>query len=165
MTTRLPGRSRTLSHRARRGNALVAALLLMAILNLIVLGLVVGGTRDQDLSARSVETIRAFYAAEAGANMAIRELMVDADEDGDGTIGSISDDGNNANDPQLGPAQFRAEATVVGSDVSIDVEGRDGAAIRSIDLQYEKSAGGNCSSDRTNSAAGVAERCGGGGRG
>ena len=34
--------------------------------------------------------MQAFYAAEAGMNMAIREMMVGRDEDGDGVIGAVS---------------------------------------------------------------------------
>src|SRR5688572_6539228 len=85
---RLPSRTAP-----RRGAAIVAMITTMLLLGLIGVGMVLGGARDQDLSIKRLETVRAFYAAESGMNMAIRELMVRADEDGDGAIGSISDDG------------------------------------------------------------------------
>ena len=90
----------------RQGSAAMAMIVLLMIVDLIVVALVITGTRDHDLTVRRLQTIEAFYAAEAGMNMAIRELMNSADEDGDLTIGTISDDSpvNPANDPTLGPA-------------------------------------------------------------
>ena len=35
----------------------------------------IGGGRDHDLTVKRMDTLRAFYAAEAGMNIAIRELM------------------------------------------------------------------------------------------
>src|SRR2546426_11128920 len=62
------------------------------------------------VSARSMlghlNASNAFYAAESGVEFALRELKVGSDLDGDGTIGSISDDGNSANDPGLGQGTF-----------------------------------------------------------
>ncbi len=43
----------------------------------------------------------AFYAAESGLEMALRELAQANDIDSDGTIGTISDNGNDADDPSL----------------------------------------------------------------
>ena len=68
----------------RRGTVAVAVLLVLLLTSLFVIGLVSGAARDQDLSGRRMETVRAFYAAEAGINMAMREFSVGADEDGDG---------------------------------------------------------------------------------
>ncbi len=117
----------------RRGAAVVALILAMLLMALIMVGLVLGGARDQDLTIRRLETVRAFYAAEAGANMAIRELMLNSDDDGDGNIGSISDDGNDANDPSLGGGQVKVVKTVSGSDTTLSSEGRSGEARRTIE--------------------------------
>jgi len=46
-----------------------------------------------------------MYAAESGLEMAMREIN-STDIDSDGTIGSISDDGNAADDPQLATGAF-----------------------------------------------------------
>jgi hypothetical protein len=50
----------------------------------------------------------ALFAAESGVEMALRELNVTppTDIDSDGTIGSISDNGNAADDPQITQGVF-----------------------------------------------------------
>lgn len=117
----------------RRGAAVAAIVATLTLLGLVLVGLVLGGARDQDLSIRRLETIRAFYAAEAGANMAIRELMVGADEDGDGTIGTISGDGNAANDPTVGAGRVCVTKTISGPQTTLTSEGRSGSARRKIE--------------------------------
>ncbi|MCX5691866.1 MAG: hypothetical protein NTV94_19085, partial [Planctomycetota bacterium] len=81
-----------------------------------------------------IESLRAFYAAEAGINMSVRELMAGSDEDGDGTIGSISNDGNSSNNPGLsGGATF--EVTIAGGLPSMVVSnGAAGGARQVIEL-------------------------------
>ena len=116
----------------RRGTVAISMILALVIVDLIIVGIVVGGARDHDLTVRRIETINAFYAAEAGMNMAIRELMMNADEDGDGAIGTISDDGNAANDPAVGQAQVLVTSVVVGSQTTLTSQGRAGEARREI---------------------------------
>lgn len=103
--------TRPIPNRSRRGTAAVAAVALLLILNVVVVGLITTSGRDQSLTARRMETIQAFYAAEAGINMAVRELLISVDEDGDGTIGGISSDGNAANDPSIGAATVSVSLT------------------------------------------------------
>jgi hypothetical protein len=117
----------------RRGAAVVAMVVAMLVTTLIILGLVLGGARDQDLSLRRLETIRAFYAAEAGANMSIREILLNVDCDGDGGVGTISDDGNAANDPTIGAAQVFVTRTISGSQTTLESQGRCGSARRKIE--------------------------------
>lgn len=117
----------------RRGAAVVALVVVMLVAMLIILGMVFSGARDQDLTMRRLETIRAFYAAEAGMNMAIREEMLNADSDGDGAIGSISDDGNDANNPTLGLAQFKVTRAVSGSQTTLTSRGTCGSAQRVVE--------------------------------
>jgi hypothetical protein len=73
-----------------------------------------------------------MYAAEAGMNMAIRELMVDRDEDGDTYTGGISHDLNDATDPYLGNARFVViySHDVVAGETTLTAEGRRGDARR-----------------------------------
>jgi hypothetical protein len=117
----------------RRGATVVAMISTMLVIALVLVGLVLGGARDQDLSIRRLETLRAFYAAEAGTNMAIREMMLSTDFDGDGTIGTISDDGNSANDPLVSDARVRVSKSVSGVQITLTSEGRCGAAKRKIE--------------------------------
>ncbi len=113
----------------------VAMVVVLLTIDLVIVGLVVSVGRDHDLTIRRLETVAAAYAAEAGVNMSIRELMLPADEDGDGTTGTISDDGDNGNDPTLGNAQFRVTMSVddpVAGQTTLISEGRSGQAVRKM---------------------------------
>lgn len=111
----------------------VAMIALLMVIDLIIVAMVIGGGRDHELTVHRTQTIEAFYAAEAGMNMSIRELMEDADEDTDGTIGTISDDGTPANDPGFGAARFfvtvSADWPAVGLK-TLTSEGRSGNSRR-----------------------------------
>ena len=90
-----------------RGQVAIAMVVILVIVDLIIVGMVISGGRDHDLTVKRMDTVRAFYAAEAGMNMAIRELMENLDEDVDGMVGTVSDDDpvDDDNDPVLGNAQ------------------------------------------------------------
>ncbi len=126
----------------RRGIAVVAVIVLMLILDLIVVGMVISGARGHDLTVRRMDTIRAFYAAEAGANMSIRELRVENDDDNDtggATDGTISNDGTPANDPTFGPAKVYVKIEIAGSITTLTSEGRSGEAIRRVEAVLDSS--------------------------
>jgi hypothetical protein len=59
-------------------------------------------------SAGHFYSTAAFYAAESGIEMALAELNQSppTDIDSDGTIGSISDNGNDADDPAVATGAF-----------------------------------------------------------
>jgi len=111
----------------------VVMVVLMVLIDLIIVGLVVSQARDHHLTVRRLQTIESLYAAEAGMNMSLRELMVPADEDLDGGIGTISDDTVDATDPTLGNARFvvtaAADTPAVGQ-TTLTSEGRAGEALR-----------------------------------
>lgn len=115
---------------SRRGTIMVVVLVMLLIVELIVVSIVIGGARDHDLTLRRMQSVESFYASEAGINMAIREIIEGADEDGDTKIGGISDDGNAANDPTLGNAQVFVIAVTVGADTTLTSEGRSGETKR-----------------------------------
>lgn len=121
----------------RRGSAVVAMLIALAMLQVMVAAIVLSGARSDELTVLRLETARAFYAAEAGANMAVREVLLETDEDSDGGIGSISDDSNAANDPSLGTARLTATAVTAGGGSTIAVTGRCGQAARRITLTVQ----------------------------
>ena len=125
---------RTRHHRATVAISMIIALVMV---NLIILSIVIGGARDHDLTIKRVETIQAFYAAEAGMNMAIREKMSNTDEDGDGAIGTISDDATPANDPTFGQAQVLVIVTVAGPPTTLRSKGRSGDARRQVETVLE----------------------------
>lgn len=117
----------------RRGSAAVVMVILLIILNLMVVSLSVGLARDHDLTVRRVQTIEAAYAAEAGVNMSIRELMNGLDEDGNGTVGSISDDSDDATDPTLGRARVVVTLASGGGETTLTSDGRAGLTRRRME--------------------------------
>lgn len=121
----------------RRGSVAVVMFIALILLQVVVAGMVLTGARDQDLMQRRVETVRSLYAAEAGMNMAIRELVQNADEDGDGVIGSISDDGNAANDPNLAGGRVVVTKVTAGGVTTVTSRGRCGAAVREIEATLQ----------------------------
>ncbi len=114
----------------RRGIVAVAIVMALVLLDLIIIGMVVSGARDSDLTVRRLETIESFYASEAGVNMSMREMVENDDEDGDTKIGGVSDDGDADNDPTLGSARVFVTATTVEAITTLVSEGRSGNAKR-----------------------------------
>ena len=121
----------------RRGTALAVVL----IAEIAVLTLILNTARHQHLAVDRVETVRAFYAAEAGTAMALRELVVNIDEDGDGTVGSISNDGNPDNDPSFGSAHVSVALSGSESNITLRSDGSSNSAYRRHDLVITGSSG------------------------
>ncbi len=121
----------------RRATIAISMVIALVVVNLIIISIVIGGARDHDLTIKRIETIGAFYAAEAGMNMAIRELMNNVDEDGDGAIGTISDDATPANDPTFGQAQVLVIVSVAGPPTTLRSKGRSGDARREVETVLE----------------------------
>jgi Tfp pilus assembly protein PilX len=124
--------SRTVRHQ-RRGAIVVMLIIALVIGLLVVSGLVLSTGREQDLTVRRLETIQSFYAAEAGMNMAIREMSTGVDEDADGAVGTISDDGNAANDPTFGSAQVGVSLSTDAGITTLTSVGRSGDTERHIE--------------------------------
>ncbi|MCP3904205.1 MAG: hypothetical protein GY715_11290 [Planctomycetes bacterium] len=128
-----------MSHRQRasprRAMAVIAVIILLIVLALIIAGMVLGTARDHDLTHVRLNSVRSFYAAEAGVNMSIRELVNNADEDGDGTIGTISDDADDNTDPSIGQARVNVTQTLGPVLTTLSSQGRAGGARRSIDTE------------------------------
>ncbi len=130
-------------HKHRRAMAAISMVVVLMIIDLMIISMVVGGARDHDLTVRRMDTIRAFYAAEAGMNMAIRERMLDPpnDEDNDtggAEEGSISDDGDPANDPGFGtPKNTQFVVTLSADKKTLTSTGRSGDAKREMEAFLE----------------------------
>ncbi|MHC4107370.1 MAG: hypothetical protein ACYSTY_04710 [Planctomycetota bacterium] len=121
----------------RRGVAAVAMVVVLITVDLIVIAIVLSGSRDHDMTVRGMETIEAYYAAEAGMHMGIREMMEPADDDGDTVIGSISSETpvqNNANDVQIGDARVYVVKDT-GPPEKLTSKGRSGDARREMDAE------------------------------
>lgn len=127
-----PGSSRAVTAR-RRGTVLIAVVIALIMVSLVVTGIVIAGSRDQNLAALRAEGERARFAADAAVNMAIKELFDNDDHDGDGGIGSISDDDDPSTDPTLNGVRFWATRDDAESGVTVTghAEGTDaGRAVR-----------------------------------
>ncbi len=114
----------------RRGSVLAAVIVLLLILELAVASLLMSSTNEQGVGVDRLNTVRAFYAAEAGTQMALREIMLGTDEDGDGTIGGVSDDGDPATDPVIGPARAQVAVAQVAEETVVTSEGRCAHSVR-----------------------------------
>ena len=108
---------------ARRGVVAVAMILAMVFLMLVVTTVVVCDARDSDTARTREQADRAFFAADAGIQMAIREIMDEADEDGDGGVGTISNDGIPGTDPVFNGAPVVVSRQVNQGFVSISAFG------------------------------------------
>lgn len=121
--------------------AAIGMVVLIMLLNLVVIGLTLEVGRDHELTVRRIETIAALYAAEAGVNMSIRERFTMIDEDGDGTPGTISDDGDPGNDPSLGGrAVFSVQASTDDpqeGQLTLTSLGRAGSSRRQLTVVLE----------------------------
>ena len=69
----------------RRASVAVVMIIALVVLQLAVVAAVVSGGRDQDLTVRRIDTLRAFYAAEGAMSIAIREYARMIDDSGNGT--------------------------------------------------------------------------------
>lgn len=101
----------------RRGVASIALVIVLVIAEFAILALVLGGSRDQDLTVARVSAVQAFYAAEAGMNMAMREVISGEDFDGDGTVGGITS--TSATQTALHGASISVASSTVGSDITL----------------------------------------------
>lgn len=126
----------------RRGAAAIMVVVVLVIINLVVVSMVLTGARGQEMTVRRLEAVEAFYAAEAGMNMAFRELIVDVDQDGDCSVGSISHDGDTGSDPTLGNARVVVTTSPLSAtQVAVSSYGRSGNARRNMTAVMDLSAG------------------------
>ncbi len=90
-----------------RGSILIGALIVLVVL--AIFAVTTGAVYASGLQAYAVsaDSTCALYAADSGIELALKEYVSGVDVDGDGTVGGISDDGNDANDPLLGNGRIR----------------------------------------------------------
>ncbi len=132
-------------NRRNSGTALVAMLVALIIAGLVVMAIVSGQGRDQSAAVDRLSGVLAFYAAEGIANMSIREFMVNADEDGNSTIGSIRSAGAPASIGSPAATGYSSIATSVSGSVTtgvISVVGNHGGAARSVQVAARRTAAG-----------------------
>jgi len=96
-------RRRLDTRRPRRGVAILAFVMALLVIGTFALWMLQLTATATTSTLGHYFSTGAFYAAESGIEMSIRELNASPpnDFDSDGTIGTISDNGNPADDPTL----------------------------------------------------------------
>jgi hypothetical protein len=120
----------------RRGAIALCLIVALVVLQLVVVSAIVTGARDHDSTVQRLEAARSFYATDAAVGMALRELYLDSDEDGDGGIGTISNDNNAGNDPLFITGRASVTKTAVGSNFTLTCSGRAGDLLRTQTLTF-----------------------------
>lgn len=122
---------------------LVALVMLLMLVGLVVMVGVEPSSRDSSLGALRVQGARATFAADAVASIAVREVKDGIDHDGDGTIGSVSDDGSVATDLMVGTVtRIQASAETVNGVTTITARGENPEASRAAQLTVTRVEGG-----------------------
>lgn len=110
--TRNLRRSTVRTQRAtRRGVAMLAFVVAVLVLGALVVWQAVTTALASRAYLGHYLSGGALYASESGIELAVREVMQAADLDGDGAIGTISNDGNDGNDPSLLNGSFHVTAS------------------------------------------------------
>lgn len=118
----------------RRGTVLVAIVIALVVLQFAVVAVVLSGSRDHQLRARRVEGARAFYAAEAAMQLAVREAATGSDLDGDGVVGGVAS-------ISFGSGSGRVSATDTGSEITLIASSTVGQARRSARAVLRRTGG------------------------
>lgn len=112
-----PARPRSV--RSGRGVAVAALVVVLALINVVVIGTIAAGSEESEDAISRVESTRAFYASESGTRVALRCLSAGLAPPASGSTTSI------------GPAKVRY--VLVPSETgsgTIVVEGVSGSAVR-----------------------------------
>lgn len=117
----------------RRGAGGVAIIVALVIMQLMMVGSLLTGTRNQDLTVQRLNALRSQYSADSVLSMAVREVCRGADEDGDGTVGSISW-GVVANGPNINGAHAAVSLSASGTTYTLTAKGTGGLATRAISV-------------------------------
>jgi len=108
--------------------AVAAVVIVLALINLVVIASLEGGTDDAMSAAIRVETVRAFYAAEAGSIIAVELLSEDKTPPAAGDVLSLD----------TGQITFTRVPTT-GATRTLVIDGRSGMAFRRVHITAEVS--------------------------
>lgn len=129
---------------------LVVLVIALVVLSLVVAAMVATAARDQERAVVQAQGGWAQYAAESAAAIAIKELADNADYDGDGGIGTVSNDGSVANDPVVhGATRAWATRSDDGGQTLIAAHGRNGGATRTVRVAASVGQASGASGERT----------------
>lgn len=126
----------------RRGSVLVAVVVALVVLLLVVVAVVTTVSRSSELSVLQIQGSRAQYAAEAAANMAVKEVLDGVDQDGDGGVGTISNDSNASTDPTInnGTRMWVTRSDSAGV-ITLTAHAENADAVRAIRVTLASASG------------------------
>lgn len=110
----------------KRGMAVAVVVIVLALINLVVIASLEGGTDDAMGAAIRVETARAFYAAEAGSIIAVELLTEGKAPPPAGTVRTFA----------TGEATFTSVPTS-GTTRTLVIDGRSGSSFRRVHVTAE----------------------------
>lgn len=93
----------------------------------------ISGRREQDLTMRRMESMRAAYAEESAAQIAVRELINQQDDDGDGIVGEVAA-GVLASGIIIGSSKASAAADASGAVWTVQPQGSNGLSTKGASL-------------------------------
>jgi len=107
----------------RRGAAIAAIVVMMAMLNLVVIGSVQSSSDEAQWAEARVQSERAFHAAEAGLRIIIASVLAGEDPPVEGTVVSVG----------VSVVEF-VEVPEAGQSGEVVLEGRAGSARRRLSV-------------------------------
>lgn len=125
------------------GSVLVSILTALVVVSLVVSGVVLLIGRDKTQLVGRMQGARADEAASSAAHMAIKEMIDNVDRDGDGVIGTISNDGNTASDPLVNGTRIWATKSVVSGTTTISGYSSNAEAQRLVQVSLIPPSTGN----------------------
>lgn len=136
-TRRLPAARK---HHARAGFVALGILVIMLLLAAIAISVTSSHARDSGNTQAQVEGARAQAAVDGVLNMSAKELLDSADHDGDGGIGSISDNSNSADDPVISNSRVWSRRTANSNTVTITAHASNASSRRASRLNANVSS-------------------------
>ena len=119
-------RSNQRVHRGRRGTAIAAIILLLAVVNLAAMAVLHAGAQESEVGAMRAQTIRALYAAESAVTAVVRLDESGAALPASGSTLILTG----------ATAQYTSVPTT-GTSGTLDVVGMSGDANRRVRLDFQ----------------------------
>ncbi len=118
----------------RRGAIAITLVIALIVLSLLITTTLILGAQDQSLMLLRLQGQRTQFAADSAAAMASKEIFDNVDRDGDGGIGTISNDGNTGTDPTLNGTRLWATASTSGGSTTITARGQNNEGKRAAQV-------------------------------
>jgi hypothetical protein len=112
--------------KARKGMVIALMVVIIAMMNVLVLGVVSAGAMSSTSDIARLETARAVFAADAGAMVAMRQASLGKACPTNGTVVTLPGGGR----------VVWISSPAVGSDGTVRIDGMNASAIRRVSIAY-----------------------------